>query len=87
MIEEIIQENPSPRPRKGEPVVFRRRKPDESRLPASLKSEQVYDYIRMLDTPGYPKALVEYGNYRFEFDGAEIKDDKVTARVRIKIKD
>lgn len=84
MILEIIRREPKPQPQKGRAVNFKRRKPFESDLrqaPDSLGG--IYDYIRMLDAEGYPKAFLESGKYRFEFFDAAKKPGRVEARVRI----
>ncbi|TVL51522.1 methionyl-tRNA formyltransferase [Shewanella algae] len=85
LIAEIITLEPIPKEQVGEVVEFKRRKPAESRLPENLDMKNVYDFIRMLDAEGYPKAFIELGEYIMEFDSAELKleDDMVTARVVI----
>ncbi len=67
MIRRILREPPVPQPQRGEPEIFRRRKPKDSRLPESLPNlDSVHDFLRMLDADGYPKAFLDYGGYRFE---------------------
>lgn len=84
MIEEIIENQPEPTPQKGEPVVFKRRKPEESNIAYLQTLDQLYDYIRMLDCEGYPHAFAELGNFRFEFTRASLKgDESIMADVRI----
>lgn len=87
MIVEIIMQNVKPVSQEGEAVTFARRKPHEGNI-ASLDSiKQVYDYIRMLDAEGYPRAFIEVGNLRFEFSRASIKNDQsILADVRIFLK-
>lgn len=67
----------------GEPVVFKRRKPEEGCITSDMKMGQIYDYIRMLDAEGYPRAFIEFGDYRLEFEQAGLSEDKseLTARV------
>ncbi len=83
IIEELIQKEPLPKSQTGEAVFFKRRKPEESLIPKNMNLEQVYDYIRMLDAPDYPKAFLEINGYRLEFEGAELVNNALTARVRI----
>lgn len=84
MILEIINTNILPTPQEGEAVVFRRRKPEESNIKQLTDLNQVYDYIRMLDAEGYPKAFIEAGAFRLEFSRATLKGDKsIIADVRI----
>ncbi len=83
MIEEIISTDIEPDEQVGEPTVFPRRTPAESEIPEDLDPEGVFDFIRMLDAPGYPKAFVRYGDYRLEFSGAELRDGRLEAKVTI----
>lgn len=83
LIEWIAANEPEPAPQEGEPVSFARRKPAESRIPASAPVEALYDHIRMLDAPGYPKAFAELDGWRLEFDRATLTGGAVDARVRI----
>ncbi|MDI4652861.1 MULTISPECIES: methionyl-tRNA formyltransferase [Pseudoalteromonas] len=86
MIKNIVSFEPIPQEQVGEVVEFKRRTPAESRLSENLELEKIYDFIRMLDAEGYPKAFLEYGDYTLELDSAELKleDDAVAARVIIK---
>lgn len=81
MIADFVKDRPSPVPQCGDVVNFNRRTPDLSLIPLGLSLEKVYDYIRMLDAPGYPKAFIETKEYRLEFDNAEYIGDKLTAKV------
>lgn len=80
----IINNMPIPKPQQGEPVYFKRRKPAQSELPASGGIMKLYDHIRMLDAPSYPKAFLEYGKYRLEFSGAQLNGNDLIAQVVIK---
>ncbi len=83
MIQEIIRDEMQPLPQTGEPVNFRRRKPEESQI-ANLKSlEQLHDFIRMLDAEGYPRAFLSHAGYRFEFSRSALYDGRVVADVHI----
>lgn len=83
MIDEIVTTDPKPVEQKGEIIHFARRTPKESNLDPVSDIRSLYDHIRMLDAPGYPKAFIETAHLRFEFSGAEIKDEEVTANVKI----
>ena len=83
MMEWIVAHEPEPAAQQGEAVLFARRTPEQSRLPRVEDPEKLYDHIRMLDAPGYPRAFLEAGSWRFEFDNASLDDDEVEARVRI----
>ena len=84
MIVEIIQNNLQPVPQEGDPVVFKRRKPEQSDMSGLEKLEEIFDYIRMLDADGYPHAYIEKGEFRYEFTRASIKGDgSIVADVKI----
>lgn len=83
MIRELAATEPEPVPQQGEPTVFARRTPDQSRIPALDDPRAVYDFIRMLDAPEYPLAFIDQGGFRFLFSHARLKDGEVEARVRI----
>jgi methionyl-tRNA formyltransferase len=87
MIGELVSNEPIPVPQVGEVVEFKRRKPEQSLIPSSLTAEQIYDYIRMLDAPGYPNAFTEKTGYLLEFTDAVFDAGELTANVRIRIKD
>lgn len=84
MIIEIVQNNLQPVPQKGDPVVFKRRKPEQSDMSGLEKIEDIFNYIRMLDADGYPHAYIEKGAFRYEFTRASIKaDGSIMADVKI----
>lgn len=83
MIPRIAEEEPVPVEQAGRPVVFPRRTPAESRLPADGTLQDLYDHIRMLDAEGYPAAFVEVGPWRLEFSRAALRRGAVDADVRI----
>lgn len=84
MILEIIKSNPSPTKQIGQPYNFKRRTPEMSNIKELKKLDEIYDYIRMLDAEGYPKAFFETKFFKFEFDGASLSaDGKVLANVKI----
>ena len=85
LISEIITREPIPVPQVGEAVLFRRRTPDQSRLPGNMPIAGLYDFIRMLDAPTYPKAFIELGELRLEFDNARlVASDVIEACVTIR---
>ncbi len=68
-------------PQTGEVVEFKRRNINDSEIPCQLSSEQIYDYIRMLDGEGYPNAFINYGGYKLKFTKAKLSNNKVVAQV------
>ena len=83
MIEEIVTHNPEPVPQKGDPTIFRRRTPDQSSIQSLSEIKTVYDFIRMLDAEGYPKAFIETEFFKFEFSRASLKSTGIVADVKI----
>lgn len=82
MIADIVRDEARPTPQVGEAKEpFSRRTPDQSELPRSGSSEQLYDFIRMLDAETYPPAFLDWGEFRSEFSDAKIDGGEVTARV------
>lgn len=82
LMERIIAEEPEPVPQSGDPVLFARRRPQDSRLPAGLDAGGLYDHIRMLDAEGYPHAFGDLDDWRLTFTDARRDEDGVSARVR-----
>jgi methionyl-tRNA formyltransferase len=83
MMLRIVTERPAAVDQSGEPVVFERRRPEQSRLPHVEDLDRLYDFIRMLDADGYPHAFLEHDGCRFEFRRAERCDGRVEAAVTI----
>lgn len=87
MIREIAVKEPTPTPQVGEVVEFKRRKPEDGDISGLDNSGKIYDYIRMLDAEGYPRAFMEKNKLRLEFEKAELKDGSVSAEVKITLKE
>jgi len=83
MIERIIRIEPMPTPQRGKAVNFKRRKPEESEIRSLANLETLYDFIRMLDADGYPRAFLEHGGFRFEFGRAALYHGRIVADVKI----
>ncbi|GGO85151.1 hypothetical protein GCM10011348_33040 [Marinobacterium nitratireducens] len=83
----LIEKNPVPIEQSGKVTYFKRRKPEDSRVPEGCNQKELYDFIRMLDADGYPHAFIEYGNKRLELTDAVFEDGGLTARVTIHPKD
>lgn len=83
MIKWIVDENPSPVEQSGDPVLFSRRRQSDSEIPRVESLDAMYDFIRMLDANGYPRAFLVWRGFRFEFDRAALYDGRVEADVRI----
>jgi len=84
MIETIISETPKTIAQQGNVVEFKRRTPLQSKLPENLTTEQIYDFIRMLDAPSYPKAFIEHGDFIIQFENAALNNSgSLTAQITI----
>ena len=83
MILQIVAVRMHPKDQAGEISSFRRRKPNESQLPTEENLTGIYDFIRMLDAPAYPKAFMVAGELHFEFSNAEFLGSELMAKVKI----
>ena len=84
IINDLIKNNPNPSPQKGVVYEFKRREYKQSSMPINLSLKEVYNFIRMLDAPGYPKAYLDIGDYRLEFESSNFFDGKLTAKTSFK---
>jgi len=85
MIFDIIKNKSIAIPQVGEVVEFKRRKREEGNFTNIIDLDKIYDYIRMLDCDGYPKAFIETDTMKFEFDNASFDETGkiINANVRI----
>ncbi len=83
MIAEMVETHPEPKPQTGEPVIFRRRRPEDGDLSAVTDLDALFDRIRMLDAEGYPPAFLNVGPFRLSFTRASRRGGCVVADVRI----
>jgi len=83
MITTIIRRRPAPQPQRGTVVTFKRRRPADSNLTRVHSLEQVFNWIRMLDAEGYPKAFLETAEFHLEFSRASLKPGRIIADVTI----
>jgi len=84
MIKTIIEEDPKTTEQVGEPALFNRRKPSQSKIPMEENNlVGLFDHIRMLDAEGYPKAYLEIGGFRYEISRPALKSDEILGDVRI----
>jgi len=81
MIGYIIGGESQPKEQVGAVVHFSRRTPAESEIPQNLTKEGLFDFIRMLDAEGYPKAFVNYGKFRLEFTRPALKTNGIICDV------
>ncbi|GAH79194.1 unnamed protein product, partial [marine sediment metagenome] len=87
MIEEILNKNLKPIPQQGEIVRFSRRKPEDGNMEQLNDIKKIYDYVRMLNGEGYPRAFFEIKNIKYEFYNPILKNEELETKVLIKKKD
>jgi len=85
MIPKFLASNLIAKQQIGKITTFKRRIEKDSNL-QTVKSENiitVYDFIRMLDAEGYPKAYIEFDNFKIEFSEVSMKSNKLTGRFEV----
>lgn len=83
MIETIIDKCPERYPQQGVATTFKRRSPEQSKIPLELSQSELYDFIRMLDATSYPRAFLDLEGKRIEFKNAAYDGETLTAEVVI----
>lgn len=83
IIEWMIENEPVPIEQVGDAVLFKRRKPEQSRLPETGALVNAYDFIRMLDADGYPHAFIEHGEFMLKLRNAKLENGRLFAEVEI----
>lgn len=87
MIPEFLDGNPQAVEQTGEPVVFKRRTKEDGELKSDMPLEQIYDYIRMLDAEGYPRAFIDFGKYELYFEQAHLLEDGTSVEAKVVFKE
>jgi methionyl-tRNA formyltransferase len=87
MIRRIISENLEPTAQQGEVHLFRRRKPSESEITQISSIRALYDFVRMLDAEGYPRAFLRVGGSKIVLSNARLSSDEETLEVTLKFYD
>ncbi len=89
MIPFIIKFRPEPYEQVGESYMFQRRTEQQSDLlSANINDIQdFYDFVRMLDAEGYPKAYIKLGKLKIEFSEAVLYSNNVVGRFRVMLED
>jgi len=84
MIRLVITEEPEPKEQIGEPTIFSRRTPTQSKIPIETDDLlKLFDHIRMLDASGYPKAYFDFGLFRCEISRPALKAEGIYADIHI----
>lgn len=85
MIPSFLDLDLVPQKQKGDIVVFKRRKPEDSNILTLDKKSvyKLYDFIRMLDAEGYPKAYLELDTLNVQFSEVHLKNKKLVGRFEV----
>jgi len=83
MIARIVKEEIVPTPQSGEPTVFPRRTPADSAIPARPDLLALFDFLRMLDADGYPRAFLVHEGFVYRFSRPALYDGRIMADVTI----
>lgn len=86
MIPEILKNSPIAVKQSGNITYFKRRTKEQSDIKSieNLSLNKLYDFIRMLDADGYPKAYIKLDKLKIEFSEVHFKSDKLTGRFEVK---
>lgn len=89
MINKIIKtKNLKFKKQSGQATYFKRRKPIDSKINFSKIQtiNDLYDFLRMLDAPTYPKAFIDLKKFKFIFSNIKKNKNIIAAQVEIKKK-
>lgn len=87
LIPKILNENIIPLPQKGNPTYFKRRNPSLSDIytVTNVSINKLYDFIRMLDAPEYPKAFIKLDNLKIKLSEVSKEDKKLIGKFEVVI--
>lgn len=86
MIEKLIKrKNIRFKKQIGHISYFKRRKPSESKINLKINHtiNGLYNFLRMLDAPGYPNAFIKLKDIKFRFNHIRKKNNTIEAKVII----
>ncbi len=88
MIPKILSSKIIPKKQIGKSEIFKRRNFEQSNILSIQKNitlEKMYDFIRMLDAEGYPKAYISITDkIKIEFSEVHLKSEKLVGRFEVK---
>ena len=69
----------------GKSSFYKRRKIEESNISLlkNINLKKIYNFIRMLDAPGYPNAFLRFKKFKIEIYGAKLKSKHLNAKIKI----
>ncbi len=85
MIPNFLENILQAKKQEGEIIEFKRRRKEDSNI---MKIEtknihKLYDFIRMLDAEGYPKAYLDLDEVKIEFSEVHLKNKKLVGRFEV----
>jgi len=80
----IIRGLPPEIEQSGEPTLFKRIRPKENEIKAGMSLQEMYDEIRMVDSPDYLPAFVRIGAFDIELYGAALSEHEISGSFRIR---
>ncbi len=80
MISELSNKLPEPKAQSGEVVTFERINNFENEITLKTNLNNIYDQIRMLDSPYYPNSFLNIEGYKLEFYDVEFKNNKIVSK-------
>ncbi len=85
MIPKLLENKMVPIKQEGQETIFKRRTPSQSHLKQlnEVSLVKLYDFIRMLDGEGYPKAFLELDGLKIEFSEAHLKNNKLVGKFEV----
>lgn len=68
----------------GKIKLFKRRTPEQSEITNITGLDKLFDHIRMLDAEEYPRAFINYKNFRLTLSRPALRTGKIVCDVEIK---
>jgi methionyl-tRNA formyltransferase len=84
IILKICKDTIIPIDQSGEIFYFKRLTHNDNELKDNYSIHELYDRIRMVDGLDYPRAFINFGQYRLELTKACLKNGRLTAEIEIK---
>ena len=84
LITDIINNKPMPMPQRGEPHKYMRLQQSANEIPKGMCLKELYDRVRMVDHPDYPKAYIMHGDLKLEFHNASFDGNSLEMTCKIK---
>ncbi len=83
MISKILKTKKKPKKQTGKITFFKRRTPSQSEIKNIKSLNKLYNFIRMLDAPNYPKAYIMMNTYKITFSNAKLHKKTLSTCVTI----